>query len=252
MRTESAAVDGDGRAAPGGRQPTVYHRRRPPLILLLPVALVGIAIAALASQRLTSPAGQVAVCATSTPEPRAQARGQIRAVAQSRIGTIAGGVVASIAVEVGDGVSEQQELARVRGSAGVEVLTAPIRGTVTGIPMHVGDTVLPGATIVTVADLSRLQVETTDVDEFLIARVRPGQRVLLTIDALQEPTSPTLQVSACSQASGARRAVGQVRTVALEPVVTTGGDEHYPVTIDILHNIPDLRAGMTVRVLFPD
>jgi multidrug resistance efflux pump len=142
--------------------------------------------------------------------------------------------VASLAVDVGETVVEQAEIARVRGTTGIEVLTAPIRGTVTGIPVHVGDTVLPGAGIATVADLSRLQVETTDVDEFLIARVRPGQRVTLIIDALE------------------RRLGGQVRTVGLEPAAVAGSDDNYPVTIDLLDSLPELRAGMTARILFPD
>lgn len=155
-------------------------------------------------------------------------------MAQARVGTLTGGIVASISVDVGELVGEQQEIARVRSAAGVEVLTAPLRGTITGIPVHVGDTALPGTMVATVGDLSRLHVETTDVDEFLIARVRPGQRVTLTIDALE------------------RQASGQVRTVALEPVTTTAGDEHYPVTIDLAEVIAELRPGMTVRILFPD
>jgi len=200
------------------------------LLALLGLALVASVIARSRAAQAPPPAA-LAV----SPEPRPQARGQVRPVSQARIGTIAGGVVASLAVDVGETVVEQEEIARVRGTAGIEVLAAPIRGTVTGIPVHVGDTVLPGAGIATVADLSRLQVETTDVDEFLIARVRPGQRVTLIIDALE------------------RRLGGQVRTVGLEPAAAVAGsDNNYPVTIDLLDSLPELRAGMTARILFPD
>jgi multidrug efflux pump subunit AcrA (membrane-fusion protein) len=201
-------------------------------------ALVALAMVAgaLALQRVAATPPAVSA-ATATPVLRPQAHGQVRPVAQARVGTLAGGVVASITVDVGDAVGERQEIARVRGQAGTEVLTAPIRGTIAGIPVHVGDTLLPGTIVATVADASRLQVETTDVDEFLIARVRAGQRVALTIDALDRETP------------------GQVRTVALEPTtptVVSGGDANYLVTIDLLDVIPDLRPGMTVRVLFPD
>ena len=211
-------------------------RRRRQWLLLVAVLAAVVLVVAVAAQRAVPEAPAVA---TPTPAPRPQARGQVRPVAQARVGTIAGGVVSSLAVDVGDAVGEQQEIARVRGATGTEVITAPIRGSITGIAVHVGDTVLPGATIVTVGDLSRLQVETTDVSEFVLAarRVRPGQRVTLTIDALERQVS------------------GQVRTVALEPVTptaVTGGDEHYPVTIDLGEVIPELRAGMTVRVLFLD
>ncbi len=199
---------------------------------LATLAIVG---GALGLQRVASTPPSAS--ATATPAPRPQAHGQVRPVAQARVGTLVGGVVASVTVDIGDAVSEQQEIARVRGQAGTEVHTAPIRGTMTGIPVHVGDTVLPGTIVATVADVSRLQVETTDVDEFLIARVRASQRVVLTIDALDRATP------------------GQVRTVGLEPTtpaVVSGGDPNYPVTIDLLDVIPQLRSGMTVRILFPD
>jgi hypothetical protein len=209
------------------------RRRRRRWIIGIALAIVVLAVAGFVVQCSAISATQSGV-ATPTPAPRPQARGQIRPVAQARVGTTGGGVVASIAAGIGDAVSEQQEIARVRGATGTEVLTAPFRGTITGVPVHVGDTVLPGAVVATVGDLTKLQVETTDVDEFLIARVRPGQRVSLFIDALDRQTP------------------GVVRTVALEPVTTTAGDEHYPVTIELLEPIENLRPGMTVRILFPD
>ncbi|MBI2322532.1 MAG: HlyD family efflux transporter periplasmic adaptor subunit, partial [Chloroflexi bacterium] len=136
-------------------------------------------------------------------------------------------------VEVGEAVREQQEIARVRGPGGTEVLVAPWDGTITSLPVQVGDTVLPGALIATVGDLSRLQVETTDVDEFIIAYVRRGQAVTLSVDALD-----------------GRLLRGRVRSVALEPQRSAEGDEHYPVVIDLAEIPVELRPGMTVRVNF--
>jgi multidrug efflux pump subunit AcrA (membrane-fusion protein) len=204
--------------------------------LLLGGAVVLI-VAILAITRLVAPS------AAPTPTPTgvsAQARlvahGTIAPVSQARVGTLAGGVLTEISVAIGQSVSAQQEIARVRGAAGAtEQLTAPFAGTVTGVLAHTGDTLVPGAGVLLIADLSRLQVETTDVDEFLVSRVRPGQPVALRIDALE-----------------GRELTGRVLTVALQPQTTPAGDQHYPVTIDLGGATPDLRPGMSVRITLPD
>jgi multidrug efflux pump subunit AcrA (membrane-fusion protein) len=172
----------------------------------------------------------------AVPTPVSQrliARGQVRPIATARIGTLGGGTVNRLDVEVGSVVDEQQELARIRGPQGTEVVTAPWRGTITAVPARVGDTILAGATLAMLGDLSRLQVETTDVDEFIISQVRPGQAVTVRVDALD------------------RRALnGRVRTVALLPETTATGDDHYPVVVEVGGSTADLRLGMTVRVNF--
>lgn len=170
-----------------------------------------------------------------TAPTRLVARGQVRPVGQARVATLTGGTITRLAVAVGDTVEEEQEIARVRGPNGTEVLTAPWRGTVTTVPVHLGDTVLPGTTLVTIGDLSRLQVETTDVDEFLIAHLYPGQLLTLTVDALD-----------------GREVLARVRSVALElQPGEVPGDQHYPVILDLVDPPPQLRAGMTVRLELP-
>ncbi len=124
----------------------------------------------------------------------------------------------------------------MRGPGGLEVLVAPLDGVVTGVLVHAGDTVVPGTVVATVGDLRQLQVETTDVDEFLVGRVQPGQAVSMTVEALDR-----------------RELAGRVRTVALEPRPNPSGDPHYPVVIDLLGALPpELRPGMTVRLTFAD
>jgi multidrug efflux pump subunit AcrA (membrane-fusion protein) len=142
-------------------------------------------------------------------------------------------VVAQVLVELGDAVEEQQPIARLRGPNGTEVLTAPRHGEIVSLPVQVGDTLTPGTTLAVVADLSRLQVETTDVDEFLVGQIRRGQPVTLQIDALER-----------------RDLRGRVRTVAPQPQTSATGDEHYPVVIDLEEPAPGLRIGMTARITF--
>lgn len=194
------------------------------------VLLIG-AIAQIKSMQSAPPVPVVAP--VTAPVSPLTARGKVEPARQARIGTIGGGVVASLSVQVGQTVDEQQEIGRIRNPNGAEVLTAPWRGTVTGMPAHDGDTVMPGTVVATVADLSRLQIETTDVDEFLIADIRPSQSVTMTIDALDR-----------------QEIRGVVRSVGLQTQTSATGDESYPVVIDIAGTVPSIRPGMSVKVYF--
>jgi putative ABC transport system ATP-binding protein len=179
-----------------------------------------------------SPATPVPQAAATPAYPTA--RGEVRPLAQAKVGTLRGGVVNRLAVNVGQGVDEAQEIARIISPDGsTELLVAPWRGTITDIPVHVGDTVPVGTVVASIGDLSRLQVETTDVDEFIVGQVTPGKMVLVTVDALNQ-----LQLR------------GRVRSVSLEPRKNADGDDHYPTIIDLELPPLGLRIGMTVRVSF--
>ena len=228
-------------AAPGAsangatpRSRPVDRWRRAPRLLRWGAIVIGLLLVVVVVARQAIPAE-----APTTPSPTAApsrliAHGIVQPVNQARVGTLGGGVLLGLTVAIGDRVEAQQELARVRGQADVEVLKAPFAGTVTGALAHTGDTLLPGAGVALVADLSRLQIDTTDVDEFLVGHVRPGQAVTLEVEALDR-----------------REITGRIATVALQPQTTAGGDQHYPVTIDLGGTPPDLRPGMSVRIILP-
>jgi HlyD family secretion protein len=71
--------------------------------------------------------------------------------------------------------------------------TAPLDGVVTNLPVHVGETVVPGiqnsaaSTIMTIADMSIITAE-VHVDETDIVSVRVGQPAEVTIDAIPNQT----------------------------------------------------------------
>jgi multidrug efflux pump subunit AcrA (membrane-fusion protein) len=199
------------------------------VILLLMLAYLAVSV-----QRPGGTATETTALAVQPSPVRYVARGQIRPVAQARVGTVSGGVIQELRVEVGTPVSEQQQLARIVSNGSTEVVTAPFAGTVTSALVRRGDTVLPGTTLLTVGDVSRLQVETTDLDEFLIAQVYRGQRVSVLVEALD------------------REVAGHVRTASLDVVRSTEGDDHYPVTIDLVELPPELRPGMSVRIRFEE
>ena len=163
-------------------------------------------------------------------------RGEVRPDSEAIVRSLVGGVVTRLSVDVGTTVAENQEIARVRASDGtISIVTAPWSGTITNLPIHNGDCVTAGAILAAVGDVSRLRVETDDVDELMVASIHPGQAVTVTVDAID-----------------GRVLHGRVRTVALRSQETEDGDDHYPVVVDLDWAPPELRAGMTVRVHFPE
>jgi multidrug efflux pump subunit AcrA (membrane-fusion protein) len=162
-------------------------------------------------------------------------RGKIQPVQRARIGTLGGGVLISLSISPGDRVTSQQEVARVRAAGGgIESITSPWAGIITSVPVHIGDTLGPGTLLATLADLSQLHVETTDVDEYIIGSLRRGQAVDLVVDALD---GLSLR--------------GVITSVGLEPDRTTAGDDYYPVVITLNEQSDLLRPGMSVRITVP-
>jgi multidrug efflux pump subunit AcrA (membrane-fusion protein) len=111
-------------------------------------------------------------------------------------------------------------------------LTAPFDATVAEVHTDPGAWVTPGQPLLLLADLSHLQVKTTDLSERDIPAVRLGQPVRVTIKAL------SVEVP------------GQVREIS-SLAESLGGDVVYATTIDLTDVLPTgLRAGMSAEVDF--
>ncbi|MDP2777283.1 MAG: HlyD family efflux transporter periplasmic adaptor subunit, partial [Anaerolineales bacterium] len=83
--------------------------------------------------------------------------------------------------------------------------------------------------VLTLATLDKLQIETTDLSERDITRVKIGQKVNLSIEALDVTvTGKVIRVSPIAK--------------------TVGGDVVYPVTIELDKQPAGLLWGMTVEV----
>ena len=108
-------------------------------------------------------------------------------------------------------------------------LVSPIDGTVAAVEIARGETVTPGLVVVIVGDLSRFELETTDLSERDVVQVQAGQPVEVYIEALDQRLS------------------GQVHAVANQ-ASTLGGDVIYTVTVSLDENIPGLRWGMSAEV----
>lgn len=109
------------------------------------------------------------------------------------------------------------------------VLVAPFDGTVVTIEVAPGEMVLPGQALLALSDLSKLQVETTDLSERDIDNVVLGQEVTIHVDALANDLE------------------GKVVKIAPK-ANTVGGDVVYTVYIDLAEVPQNLRWGMSVEV----
>lgn len=108
-------------------------------------------------------------------------------------------------------------------------LRAPFGGKVSEIFVHPSEWVNIGQSILLLADINHLQVETTDLSEIDVAQLKIGDQAIVTFDAL-----PDVVV---------RGVVTRIATKAAE-----GAGVNYPVTIELSEIPNQLRWGMTAFV----
>ena len=113
------------------------------------------------------------------------------------------------------------------------VIRSPIDGIVVGKPIPAGQTVSSGLStpmvIMTIADLARLELQVL-VDEADVGKIRIGQKVGFTVDAIPRQMFMGEILSVSSKATLQQNVV------------------YYPVTIFPKGKQPDLKPNMTVRV----
>ena len=133
------------------------------------------------------------------------------------------------------GVSRAKaSLARAQLTLEQATLCAPFDGTVTSIIDAQPAAMIPAGTIVlTVADLSQLQIETTDLDEWGVAHIALNQTVEMVVPGLAN-----------------RSLAGRLTFVSSEPTMTSGGAVFYKAIVALDEDEPDLLWGMTVQVHF--
>jgi multidrug efflux pump subunit AcrA (membrane-fusion protein) len=170
--------------------------------------------------RLQSPGGEHQI---------AEAEAQVRS-AQAEFDLLTAGArdedlaAAAVAVTQAEAVLHSAEAALADLT-----LRAPFTGTVTTVDVDLGERVRPGQGVVTVADLSRLRVETTDLSERDVVHVAVGQPVTVFVDALGSDLA------------------GRVERISPQ-AQTIGGDVVYPVVIELDEQQPGLRWGMSAEV----
>lgn len=110
-------------------------------------------------------------------------------------------------------------------------LVAPFSGTVSALAIEAGEIAAPGVPVVTLADLSGWQVETSDLSELEVVNVATGFPAIVTFDAL-----PGESIT------------GTVRDISIVAGLNRG-DVTYQVVVDLAESgaLP-LRWGMTAFV----
>jgi HlyD family secretion protein len=108
-------------------------------------------------------------------------------------------------------------------------LIAPFNGTIVSVDIAPSETVVPGQVVIVVGDLSTYQVETTDLSERDVTRVRIGQSARVFIEALEEEFTGT---------------VTDIDRVSS----TLGGDVIFKVTIELDDQPEGLLWGMSADV----
>ena len=123
----------------------------------------------------------------------------------------------------------QAALESAQASLAQTILIAPFDGTVTSIGVIPGELAQADQIVLTLARLDTLQIETTDLSERDIVRVKIGQRVNVSIAALDVTVT------------------GKV--IRISPIAKTiGGDVVFPVTIQLDKQPAGLLWGMTAEV----
>jgi len=108
-------------------------------------------------------------------------------------------------------------------------LTAPFAGTVAEVDISPAETVTPGQVVIIIGDLSSYKIETTDLSERDVSKVKIGQDANVFIEAL------------------GREVKGKVTDIA-RISSTVGGDVVYKVTIDLSEQPKELLWGMSADV----
>ncbi len=145
----------------------------------------------------------------------------------------AGATPAQIAAAEANVAQAEAGVQAAQAALNEAVLIAPFDGTIAEIDTEAGQVVGPGVPIVSMADLSRWEIETDDLSEVDIVNVQPDQAVTITLDAL-----PGVKLNG--------------RVLAITPKSQTKrGDVTYTVKIAIEQPDPRLKWGMTGQVEIP-
>ena len=167
--------------------------------------------------------------APASPGQIAEAEAQVRAV-QAELDLLSAGAGEATLASTAVAVTEAEAvLQRAEAELANLQLRAPFTGTVAALDAEPGEMVQAGQVVATLADLSQLQVETTDLSERDVARVAEGQPAAVFVEALGVTLS------------------GHVTRIApLANII--GGDVVYAVTVRLDETPPGLRWGMSAEV----
>jgi len=137
---------------------------------------------------------------------------------------------ADVAAADADIAVAQADLDRAKAALADTELRAPFAGTISTVDVKVGEEVSPSAPIIRLADFSAWEIQTTDLTEINIVRVREGDAVTLTFDAIPDFELPGM--------------VSRIKSLG----ENRQGDIVYTVTVKPSKMDERLRWNMTAKV----
>jgi HlyD family secretion protein len=154
-----------------------------------------------------------------------------KARAQAQLDSLkAGATPEQIAVSEANVAQAQAAVDQAQATLDKTLLKAPFAGTVCDVHVHAGEVAAAGAPVLGLADTTRWWIETSNMSELQIAKVKVGQKATVTVNAFsgQELTG---------------------RVVGFSPIaIVQQGDTTFTVTIELDETNLSLRWGMTARV----
>lgn len=174
---------------------------------------------------------ETAVADVTITEAQVQiAQGQLLQAEAQRNRLQAGATAEEIAGLEAQVAQAAATLAQAQTALDKATLRAPFAGTVGIVNLRPGESVLPGAPVLVVGDVSALRVETTDLNEVDATQVGVGSPVTLSFDALPGSTIE-----------------GEI--VRLAPMASSGqGGTNFTAVITMTDPPETLRWGMTAFV----
>ena len=124
----------------------------------------------------------------------------------------------------------QARLDQAQAGVAAAALKAPFAGTVAAVNVKEGEMVSPGVVVISLGDLSNLRLETDDLSETNIARIKVGQPVAVTFEALP-----------------GKNFAGKVTYISPISSQKSGGT-NYTIYVELTTLDPSLRWGMTGHI----
>jgi len=175
---------------------------------------------------------QLTTLQKSAPADLAAAQAQVdQAQAQVEL-LLAGARPEAVAIAEADVAAATAALQNALVTLSDTELRAPFSGIVATVNTAVGEQVGVGSPVIVLADTSTWEIETSDLTEFDVVGIQPGNQVLLTFDAI-----PDLELAGT---------VTRVRPIGED----NRGDTVYKVVVTPAQNDPRLMWNMTAVVEF--
>jgi HlyD family secretion protein len=144
---------------------------------------------------------------------------------------------------------QRASIARVSDQVNKTVYQAPLTGVITNLPVHVGESAVPGiqnsigSNLMTLADLSVITAE-VKVDETDIVNVKLDQEAEVTVDAIPNKTFKGKVTEVGS--SALTRTTGQAAGAGMTPNTTTSQEaKDFKVVVTLLEPSSDLKPGLS-------